>query len=91
MDYPNKRRIKIWGKAKVVFDDKELFSSLSDPSYNAKVERAIIFTVEAWDSNCPQHIKQRFTQEDILEITDPLNKRIQELEDILQKNGIQKK
>ena len=89
MDYPNKRRIKIWGKAKVIFDDKELFSSLSDPSYNGKVERAIIFTVEAWDSNCPQHIKQRFTQEDILEITDPLNKRIQELEDILQKNGKQ--
>ncbi len=85
MDYPNKRRIKIWGKAKVIFDDKEFLSSLSDPSYNAHVERAIIFTVEAWDTNCPQHIKQRFTQEDILEITEPLNKRIMELEETIKK------
>lgn len=85
MDYPNKRRIKIWGKAKVIFDDKVLLSSLSDSSYNAHVERAIIFTVEAWDTNCPQHIKQRFTQEDILEITEPLNKRILELEETIKK------
>ncbi|RLD26632.1 MAG: pyridoxamine 5'-phosphate oxidase [Bacteroidetes bacterium] len=83
MDYPNKTRIKIWGTAKVVEDDKELLESLSDPSYKARLERAIVFTVEAWDVNCRQHIQQRFTQEDIKTITDPLNRKITELEDII--------
>ena len=80
MDYPNKTRIKIWGTAKVVEDDKELLNSLSDPSYKARLERAIVFTVEAWDMNCPQHIKQRFTTEDMEKVTKPLYDRIKTLE-----------
>ena len=88
MDYPNKTRIKIWGTAKVVLDDLELLNSLADDSYKAKLERVILFTVEAWDANCPQHIKQRFAQEDIKSITDPLNERIKELESIIQQNKI---
>jgi len=88
MDYPNKTRIKIWGTAEVIDDDKELLNSLSDSSYKARVERAIIFTVKAWDVNCRQHIQQRFTQEDIKVITDPLDKKIIELETILKNNNI---
>ena len=88
MDYPNRTRIKIWGTAKVIEDDKELLDSLSDPSYKARLERAIIFTVEAWDANCPQHIQQRFTQEDIKAITHPLDKKILELEAIIKKHNI---
>ena len=80
MDYPNRSRIKIWGTAEVIFDDKELLESLSDESYKAKLERVVIFTVEAWDMNCPQHIQQRFTQEDIENVTNPLHERIKALE-----------
>ena len=79
MDYPSKTRIKIWGTAKVMEDDKELLESLSNSSYNARLERVIVFTVEAWDVNCRQHIQQRFTQEDIKSITDPLENKIAEL------------
>ncbi len=84
MDYPNRSRIKIWGTAKVVFDDKELLESLSDESYKARLERAVIFTVEAWDMNCPQHIQQRFTTEDIEKVTKPLLERIKALENDLE-------
>ncbi len=80
MDYPSKTRIKIWGTAKVVEDDKELLESLSDASYRARLERVIVFTVDAWDANCRQHIQQRFTEEDIKLITDPLENKIVELE-----------
>ena len=76
MDYPSQTRIKIWGTAKVVEDDKELLESLSNASYKARLERVIVFSVEAWDINCRQHIKQRFTQEDLKAITDPLDKKI---------------
>ena len=88
MDYPSKTRVKIWGTAKVMEDDKELLESLSDASYKARIERVIVFRVEAWDINCRQHIKQRFTQEDIKIITDPLDKKILELENVLHKHNI---
>jgi len=88
MDYPNKTRIKIWGTAEVVYDDKELLESITDKSYRARPERAIIFTVTAWDVNCPQHIKQRFTQEDVTAITEPLYNKIEELEAIIEANNI---
>ena len=90
MDYPNKRRIKIWGTAEVILDDPNLMESLSDPSYQARTERAIVFTVNAWDTNCPQHIKQRFTQEDIEGITAPLHKKIEELEAVIKQNNTDK-
>lgn len=89
MDYPNRTRIKIWGTAEVIYDDKELLESLSDPSYKARLERAMIFKVEAWDANCPQHIQQRFTQEDIKAITDPLHKKIKDLETTIKKHNIE--
>ena len=65
MDYANQQRVKLWGTARVVEDDAELLERLRDPDHPGKVERAIVFTVEAWDINCPQHIHQRFSQREI--------------------------
>jgi len=90
MDYPNRTRMKIWGTAKVVENDTELLSRLHSPDYKAKPERAIVFTIEAWDVNCPQHIQQRFTREELKPEFDKLQNRIIELEsqlkEVLKKN-----
>lgn len=64
MDYPNRKRIKIWGTAHFVEDDQELLSKLNDPEYGGKVERAILIKITAWDVNCPQHIKPRYTEDE---------------------------
>ena len=65
MDYPNRRRIKIWGRARVVEDDAALLERLADAEYGARLERAIVFTIEAWDVNCPQHVTPRYTMEEL--------------------------
>ena len=65
MDYPNRRRIKIWGEAEVVVDDDELIEQLKDEDYEVPIERVIKIKVNAWDVNCPQHIQQRYTIEEI--------------------------
>ncbi len=80
MDYPNRRRIKIWGRAKVVEDDPELLERLTHPAYKARPERAIVFTIEAWDVNCPQHIQPLYTEVELEPVIDPLCNRIHELE-----------
>ena len=89
MDYPNRTRVKIWGTAEIVSHDEKLLASLSDPAYPGRVERAILFTITAWDVNCPQHIQPRFTKEQLEPITGPLNKRITKLETILKENNIE--
>ena len=80
MDYPNRRRIKIWGRARVVDDDPELLRKLTDSSYPGQPERAVVFAVEAWDVNCPQHIERRFSEAELERIVAPLRARIGELE-----------
>lgn len=80
MDYPNRRRIKIWGKARVVENYPELLDRLRDPDYPAVIERAILFEVQAWDINCPLHIVPRYTEEEIASIVDPLKERIARVE-----------
>lgn len=80
MDYANRQRIKIWGRAKMVEDDPELVAKLADDGYKAKPERALVFTVEGWDPNCPQHIPQRYSEEDIAPAFEKLQSRIAELE-----------
>ncbi len=80
MDYPNRRRIKIWGRARVVEDDAALLERLADPGYEGKPERALLFEIEAWDVNCPQHITPRFTEEQIRPAVAGLQARIVELE-----------
>ena len=80
MDYANRRRIKIWGRARVVEDDPALLERLIDPGYKARPERAFIFEVEAWDVNCPQHITPRYTEAEIAPAIERLQQRIAELE-----------
>lgn len=80
MDYPNRRRIKLWGRARVVEDDPELLARLVEPGYKAKPERAFLFEVEAWDVNCPQHITPRYTEDQIAPALAKLQARIVELE-----------
>lgn len=80
MDYVNSRRIKLWGTARVVEDDPELIQRLQDPEYPGRVERAILFTIEAWDVNCPQHIHKRFPQATVAPIIEELQSRVHELE-----------
>lgn len=80
MDYPNRRRIKIWGTAEVIEDDPALLAELTDQGYKAVPERAIIFRITAWDVNCPQHIPRKFDEQEIQEILKPYQKSIVELE-----------
>ena len=42
-----------------------MLRAVADPDYDAKLERAIVFHIEAWDSNCPQHIRPRWTVEEL--------------------------
>jgi len=80
MNYPDQTRIKIWGTAEVVEDDVDLLKELTDPGYRGRPERVIRFRVEAWDVNCPQHIKPRFTEEEIDSTVKTLRDRIAVLE-----------
>jgi predicted pyridoxine 5'-phosphate oxidase superfamily flavin-nucleotide-binding protein len=65
IDYAHRRRIKIWGEAKVIEGDADLMARLMPQGYRARPEQVIIFTVAAWDMNCPQHIPQRFEAADV--------------------------
>jgi predicted pyridoxine 5'-phosphate oxidase superfamily flavin-nucleotide-binding protein len=80
LDFAARRRIKIWGRARVVEGDPALLARLADPGYRARPERAILFTVEAWDVNCPQHITARFTASEVADTTVVLRERIAALE-----------
>ena len=60
MDYAHRHRIKIWGEARVVEGDDALVAQLMPQNYRARPEQVIVFTVAAWDTNCSQHIPQRF-------------------------------
>jgi predicted pyridoxine 5'-phosphate oxidase superfamily flavin-nucleotide-binding protein len=80
MDYANRRRVKVWGTARVVEDDPALLARLADPAYPGRVERAIVFTVAAWDVNCPQHIHRRFGERQVAPVVEKLQARIAELE-----------
>jgi uncharacterized protein len=89
MDYAHRRRLKIWGRAKVV-DDISLLSELTIPNYPAKIERGIIITIEAMSWNCPQHIPLKYSetevQAEVQAKTAPLEARIRELEAKLAKS-----
>ncbi|MDJ0799644.1 MAG: pyridoxamine 5'-phosphate oxidase family protein [Calothrix sp. MO_167.B12] len=80
MDYPNRRRLKIWGHAQVVDNNPELMEQLADADYYAEREKMILIKVEAFDWNCPQHIPIRYSETEVSEMIAPLTARIQELE-----------
>ncbi len=83
MDYANRRRVKIWGTARVVEDDPALLALLAPDG--ARAEQAIVLRVTAWDANCPQHIPQRFEAEDVATALARKDARIAELEAALQR------
>jgi predicted pyridoxine 5'-phosphate oxidase superfamily flavin-nucleotide-binding protein len=89
MDYEHADRIKIWGHARVVRDDPKLQAELvSGGTDGARVEQLIIFTVVAWDGNCPQHIPRFLDADDVLPHVRALQKRIGYLEKTLRDAGI---
>ena len=80
IDYAHRKRVKIWGTARVVEGDSEMVAKLMPEAYRARPEQVILFTVSAWDSNCPQHIPQRFEAADIAAALAERDKRIETLE-----------
>jgi uncharacterized protein len=80
MDYAHRRRIKIWGEARVVDDDPALLQSLMPQGYKARPEQVILFRIAAWDTNCPQHIPQKFDAADVAAALASRDTRIAELE-----------
>jgi predicted pyridoxine 5'-phosphate oxidase superfamily flavin-nucleotide-binding protein len=80
IDYAHRRRVKIWGEARVVEGDVELMAKLMPEGYKARAEQVILFTVSAWDTNCPQHIPQRFDAADVAAAIADRDKRIAALE-----------
>ena len=80
VDYAHRRRIKIWGEARVIDDDPALLAKLMPEGYKARGERVIVMTVRAWDVNCPKHIPQRFDAADVAAALKQRDERIEELE-----------
>ncbi|MER8404955.1 pyridoxamine 5'-phosphate oxidase family protein [Mesorhizobium sp. M0185] len=80
IDYAHRQRIKIWGRARVVEGDAELTAKLMPQDYKARPEQVILFTVSAWDSNCSQHIPQRFEAAGVAAALGERDKRIERLE-----------
>jgi predicted pyridoxine 5'-phosphate oxidase superfamily flavin-nucleotide-binding protein len=86
MDYAHRRRVKIWGEARVVDDDPALLKSLMPAGYKARAEQVILFRISAWDTNCPQHIPQKFDAADVAAALAARDARIAELEAELAKS-----
>lgn len=82
MNYPNRQRLKIFARIEVLEakDAPELIAKLENPNYKARIERAMILRVKAFDRNCPQHITPRFTIEEIRTMNQPLYEHIEKLE-----------
>ena len=74
MDYPRQRRLKLWGRARIVHEAEqpEILAAVEDPAYRARIERAIVISIEAFDWNCPQHITPRFSADEIRAYIDPI-------------------
>ena len=80
IDYAQRKRVKIWGEACIVEDDAALMAQLVPEGYKARPEQVILFTVSAWDMNCPQHIPQRFDAADVATALAERDRRIEALE-----------
>ena len=80
LDPARRQRIKLWGRARVVESDPALVAKLFDEGYKARPERALLFTIEAWDVNCSQHIVTRFTEAELEEAFAAVRGKIEELQ-----------
>jgi predicted pyridoxine 5'-phosphate oxidase superfamily flavin-nucleotide-binding protein len=83
MDYAHRQRVKVWGEARVVEGDAALTAQLMPAGYKARAEQVIVFTVTAWDANCPQHIPLRMDATDVQAALDVRDARIRALEQAL--------
>lgn len=81
LHFATQQRVKLWGRARVIESDPELMERLVDPRYKARPQRAIVFTLEAWDINCTQHIVPRYSEAEIAPGVNKLVARIKELEE----------
>ncbi len=80
IDYAHRRRVKIWGEARVVENDLELIERLMPEDYKARASQVILFKINAWDANCPQHIPQRFEAAAVAAAIEERDRRIAALE-----------
>lgn len=80
IDYAHRRRVKVWGEARVVENDDGLLAKLMPPDYQSRGEQVILLKVRAWDANCPQHIPQRHEVADVARLLEQRDRRIAELE-----------
>ena len=87
IDYRHRRRIKVWGDARVVEDDPALLARLMPAGYQARPAQVIVLTVKAWDANCPQHIPRLFDAAEVNEAVAARDRRIAELEAELAQRG----
>jgi len=85
IDYAERRRVKIWGEARVAASDENLLGKLMPEGYRARPEQAIVFRVSAWDANCPQHIPRRFEADDVETALREKDSRIARLEEELRR------
>jgi predicted pyridoxine 5'-phosphate oxidase superfamily flavin-nucleotide-binding protein len=90
MDYENRQRIKIWGRARVVEGDVALIERLMPSGYKALPEQVILFDIEAWDANCPRHIPRLIAADDAEAKISALEEKVRALEgelDVLRAHG----
>jgi hypothetical protein len=80
LDHPTRRRFKIWGEARIIEGDAELTANLMPKGYDARPEQVVVFSVKAWDRNCPQHIPQRIDAADVTKALADRDERIAGLE-----------
>jgi predicted pyridoxine 5'-phosphate oxidase superfamily flavin-nucleotide-binding protein len=80
IDYAQRQRVKIWGEARVVEGEAALLAELAPADMKARPEPAILFTVTAWDANCPKHVPQRFEAAEVARALEQRDRRIAELE-----------
>jgi uncharacterized protein len=87
MDYPNKTRLKMFGRARIIgAEDEAMLSLLESPAYRARIERGIVIAVEGFDWNCPQHIVERYTSEEMGAEIERLRDKIAKLETVLEQH-----
>ena len=80
IDYQQRKRVKVWGEARMVEATDAWLAKLMPEGYKARPEQVLLFTVKAWDANCPQHIPPRFEAADVLAALQEKDRRIAELE-----------
>jgi predicted pyridoxine 5'-phosphate oxidase superfamily flavin-nucleotide-binding protein len=80
IDFSRRQRIKLWGRARVIENDDALIAKLFDQGYKARPERVILFTIEAWDVNCSQHITARLTTDEVEGLLGTVQERITALQ-----------